>query len=77
MILCTGCKYYRSAFGGLCKVNKGRVQEVVQNKYDGKTRKYYGFLPYITDMRSEGGQCGPEAILRKPGLWEKIKKWDW
>jgi len=31
--------------------------------------------PYISRMREVDGECGREARLREPGLWERIRRW--
>jgi hypothetical protein len=88
MISCRGCKFYvaSSLYGGLCDwyfdFDNGAHYEATTSPFDGKTVRKFVAAPgspagrvirtSIEVMRAAGGPCGPDAVLRKSGLMERM-----
>lgn len=81
---CRGCAHYVKSYG-LCNWYGHHGSYVTRkSEFDGKERTYFrsaeaprdltfgGFSPLIDEMRKVGGPCGPDAVMREPGILEML-----
>lgn len=73
MTSCTGCRFLVHARNiDVCRATD--AVESRRNPWSGRQEMIYHFRPTLSEMRGEGGACGPERRLYQPSLWERLAR---